>query len=101
MVTKPVRISEIVFDRIREEGEKLGEPSDDTTLRLVFADYDKSKIEIDKLNAENELLNKKLEEVTDERNSFQMDLNMTSLEKEREIEQLQNKLAECEKRNKK
>lgn len=49
---------------------------------------------IGRLEAENELLKKKLEEVTDERNSFQMDLNMTILEKEREIKQLKKKIKE-------
>ncbi len=54
MESKPTRISEYSLNRIREIGGKVGEPSDDTAIRHVLAEYDR-------LMVENELLKKKLE----------------------------------------
>ena len=55
MESKPTRISEYSQNRIREIGKKIGEPSDDTTLRYILSEYDR-------LTLENELLKKKLDE---------------------------------------
>ncbi len=55
MESKPTRISEHSLNRIREIGRKVGEPSDDTAIRHVLAEYDR-------LIVENELLKRKLEE---------------------------------------
>lgn len=55
MESKPTRISEYSLNRIREIGAKVGEPSDDTALRHILAEYDR-------LTLENELLKKKLKE---------------------------------------
>jgi len=55
MESKPTRISEYSQNRIREIGKKIGEPSDDTTLRYILSEYDR-------LTLENELLKKKLAE---------------------------------------
>jgi hypothetical protein len=55
MESKPTRISEYSKKRIREIAKEIGEPSDDTALRHVLAEYDRLKVE-------NELLTKKLDE---------------------------------------
>lgn len=55
MVTKPVRLSELVVDEAREVSKEIGEPSDDTTFRFILDDRKRLKVE-------NELLRMKLEE---------------------------------------
>lgn len=86
-LTELIKVSKTVKTDLEDIKEAEKHSSLDSVIRNTLE-------KIGRLEAENELLKKKLEEVTDERNSFQMDLNMTSLEKEREIKQLKKKIKE-------
>jgi|GEM_PF-2057746 len=86
-LTELIKVSKTVKTNLEDIKEAEKHSSFDSVIRNILE-------KIGRLEAENELLKKKLEEVTDERNSFQMDLNMTILEKEREIKQLKKKIKE-------
>lgn len=72
-----ISIEESTLEEARKIGEKLfgNSTTDDKTFWTLVLEYQKSQ-------AEKELLQKKLEEVTEEKNEYQMDLNMCILEKE-------------------
>lgn len=55
MESKPVRISEFSINEIRDIAKEIGEPTDDTAIRHILAEYKRLKVE-------NELLLKKLRE---------------------------------------
>ena len=55
METQPVRISKTLLDKIRKLGQEIGNPTVDTTLRIVFEQREK-------LIIENELLRRKLDD---------------------------------------
>lgn len=83
-----IRLSEKTIEEARKIGENLfgNSTTDDKTFWTLVLEYQKSE-------AEKELFQKKLEEVTEERNEYQMDLNMCILEKE----QLRKELEEYKK----
>jgi|GEM_PF-7015194 len=83
-----IRLSEKTIEDARKIGEKLfgNSTTDDKTFWTLVLEYQKSA-------AEKELLQNKLDEVTQELTDYKMDLNMCILEKE----QLMRELEECKK----
>jgi len=55
MVNIQIRINPKTVEELREIGKRLGETTDDVTIRLIIAEYNRQKVEI-------ELLKMKLDE---------------------------------------
>lgn len=92
METQSTRISKYVIEEIGKIAEGIGNPTDDTAMRHVIAEYKRLKVE-------NELLKTKLDESEGIIRGFNSDLNdcfVTINQKDARIKELEWKLGKYE-----